>query len=107
MRSRTVLIQARVSEKLIREVDKLVEEGYYKSRTEALEDAIRHLLERYKGVGVIGKLIAQYLSGKRIRFEKEPLDLVFGNEKVRSRVIEEYGTDDIDEIIGLVRRRKS
>ncbi|RLG48796.1 MAG: CopG family transcriptional regulator, partial [Thermoproteota archaeon] len=43
-----MVVQLRLPARLVRELDRLTEEGYYGSRTEAVADAIRHLLERYR-----------------------------------------------------------
>lgn len=103
--SRTVLVQARLSERLVRELDKLVEEGYYRNRTEALEDAIRHLIERMRGLSGIGIIVAQYLSSRRLTKDVDPLDLVYGDKEVRRKIIEYYGTDDIDHVMSIMRGR--
>ncbi len=39
-------VPAKMTEKLIQELDRLVEEGWYTSRSEAIRDAVRELVER-------------------------------------------------------------
>ena len=102
---KTVLIQARLPEKLVRDLDKLVKNGYYKNRTDAIEDAIRLLLERRLKLGVIGRLVGLYLSGKIVRKKVDPLEIVIEDENVRGDIIKVFGTDEVDKIIGILRRK--
>lgn len=39
-------VPAKMTEKLVQELDRLVEEGWYTSRSEAIRDAVRDLVER-------------------------------------------------------------
>ena len=39
-------VPARMTKKLVQELDRLVEEGWYTRRSEAIRDAVRDLLER-------------------------------------------------------------
>lgn len=41
-------LPAKVTSKLIKELDELVDEGWYSSRSEAVRDAIRQLVRRNK-----------------------------------------------------------
>ncbi|MFP4001899.1 MAG: ribbon-helix-helix domain-containing protein [Thermoplasmata archaeon] len=41
-------LPAKVTPKLLEEIDDLVEEGWYSSRSEAVRDAIRQLVQRQK-----------------------------------------------------------
>ena len=43
-------ISIRLPDKLLEEIDKLVHEGTYASRTEALRDAARQLIRSQKGI---------------------------------------------------------
>ncbi len=40
-------LPAKVTQKLIHELDEIVEEGWYSSRSEAVRDAIRQLVRKY------------------------------------------------------------
>lgn len=46
---------------LLEEIDEMVREGYYASRTEAVNDALRELLKRYK----VSKLRAKDMGVRR------------------------------------------
>jgi len=48
---------------LLEEIDEMVREGYYTSRTEAVNDALRELLKRYK----LSKLHAKDMGVQRER----------------------------------------
>ncbi len=101
---RTVLVQARISEYLVEKLDKLVEEGWYKNRTEAIEDAIRHLITLwYKPLGDVGRLVLYRLRG-RLK-DMDPLEIVF-DPSIREDIVKVFGTDNIDDIVRVVRRRK-
>ncbi len=41
-------VPAKMTEKLLEELDRLVQEGWYASRSEAIRDAVRELIERRK-----------------------------------------------------------
>ncbi|KXB03670.1 hypothetical protein AKJ45_00975 [candidate division MSBL1 archaeon SCGC-AAA261F19] len=41
-------VPAKMTKKLLGELDELVEEGWYASRSEAVRDAVRELIERRK-----------------------------------------------------------
>ncbi len=43
-------VPAKLTARLTREIDELVEEGWYASRSEAIRDAVRELIERKKMV---------------------------------------------------------
>ena len=42
-----ITLPAKVTQRLINELDEIVEEGWYSSRSEAVRDAIRQLVRRY------------------------------------------------------------
>jgi len=97
-----VLIQVRLPARLVRELDKLTEEGYYGTRTEAIADAIRHLLERYERGGDVAKMVRLFLLGRKPR---SPGKIQIDHNKVREILIREFGTDDLDKILGKLRGR--
>lgn len=41
-------VPAKMTERLVQELDRLVEEGRYTSRSEAIRDAVREVVERRK-----------------------------------------------------------
>ncbi|HDD69430.1 MAG TPA: ribbon-helix-helix protein, CopG family [Candidatus Korarchaeota archaeon] len=100
--SSKVVIQVRLPAKLVRELDKLTEEGYYSNRTEAIADAIRHLLERYGRGGKTARVVRMYLLGRR---PSSPGKLEVDVESARQYLIEQFGTDELDVIVARMRRR--
>ncbi|MFX0116442.1 MAG: ribbon-helix-helix domain-containing protein [Candidatus Hodarchaeota archaeon] len=63
------VIQARVPPRLIAELDRLVEAGYYKNRSEAIVDALRHFIGTQESQSEIGRTIRLHLQG-----HQKPLD---------------------------------
>ena len=102
--SRTVLIQVRLPEKLLRKLDRLVEEGWYKNRTAAVEDAVRRLVARFASAKEPGKAVLWRMEGKLL--DVDPLKVVLDPE-VRKDIAKAFGTDDLDEVMGMVRRRSA
>ena len=101
-----VLIQARLPVTLVRELDQLLKEGYYRDRTEAIADAIRRLIEAFSRRDRIAKIVRLYLMDKLPK--DRSIDDVPKIEKiddVRRAIIEFYGTDKIDEILKKLRGR--
>lgn len=103
---KTVLLQVRVPEAIVKELDKLVAAGYFKSRSEAVAEGIRRLLLAYSGVSSgIEAAIRLYAEGalERDLGPEEPFHVDV--EEARKRVLEFFGTDDIDEIVRKLRAR--
>ncbi len=53
----SVQVNIRTTEFLATELDKIVEEGYFKSRSEAMNEGIRMLIRRYQLAKLESKLI--------------------------------------------------
>ena len=102
-----VLVQVRLPAALVAELDRLLREGYYRDRTEAIADAIRHLIERFNRSDRIGRLIRLYLMGKLPR-DSSIMDIreTESVNKVRRILREKYGTDELDRILEKIRGRK-
>jgi len=97
-----VVVEVRLPAKLVKGLDRLTEEGYYSNRTEAIADAVRHLLERYEKGGRVAKIVRMYLLGRRL----SPLRKLEVDTKVaRQYLLKRFGTDDVDVIIARTRRR--
>ncbi|MFQ6075973.1 MAG: ribbon-helix-helix domain-containing protein [Candidatus Bathyarchaeia archaeon] len=105
--SRKVVVQVRLPAVLVERLDKLTEEGFYGNRTEAIADGIRHLLERYRRGGRVGRLVRLYLMA---RVEKTvsigEIETVENPEEARKAMMNLYGTDDIDEVLSIMRGRR-
>ncbi|MFQ5980972.1 MAG: ribbon-helix-helix protein, CopG family [Candidatus Heimdallarchaeota archaeon] len=57
------VLQARVPSRLLEKLDHLVAAGYYKSRSEAIVDALRHFLGAQESSSEIAKTIRLHLQG--------------------------------------------
>ncbi|MHA1616387.1 MAG: ribbon-helix-helix domain-containing protein [Candidatus Njordarchaeales archaeon] len=102
-----VLIQVRLPATLVAELDRLLKEGYYRDRTEAIADAIRHLIERFDRLDRVGRLIRLYLM-KKLPRDSSIMDIGEAEDvdKVRRAFKERYGTDDLDKILEKIRGRE-
>lgn len=80
----THLIQIRVPEEILRRIDRYVQQGMYRSRTEVILDATRRFLERSAPSSPLELFIEKYLGGKLkpTAEASERLDRIF--DKLRS-----------------------
>lgn len=104
MTAKTILIQVRMPEKLVRTIDALQEEGIYTSRTEVILDSVRRLVSAFQTNDPIKQSVARSLHGnagsgsfRDIAKEFDPEDIVLALTKA-------YKTNSIDAIIDEVRR---
>jgi Arc/MetJ-type ribon-helix-helix transcriptional regulator len=103
---RTALLQVRVPETLVRELDKLVAAGYFKSRSEAVAEGIRRLLLAYSGAaGSIASLARLYAEGVLERDLEPGTPFEIDVDEARRRILEFFGTDSADEAVRKVRAR--
>jgi Arc/MetJ-type ribon-helix-helix transcriptional regulator len=103
---RTVLLQVRVPETLVKELDKLVAAGCFKSRSEAVAEGIRRLLLAYSGAaGSIASLARLYAEGVLERDLEPGTPFEIDVDEARRRILEFFGTDSVDEVMRKVRAR--
>jgi Arc/MetJ-type ribon-helix-helix transcriptional regulator len=103
---KTVLLQVRVPETVVRELDKLVAAGYFKSRSEAVAEGIRRLLLAYSGAaGSVASLARLYAEGVLERDLEPGTPFEIDVDEARRRILEFFGTDSIDEVVKKVRAR--
>ncbi|MGQ4914810.1 MAG: ribbon-helix-helix domain-containing protein [Candidatus Asgardarchaeia archaeon] len=104
----SILVQVRIPEKLLKKVEKLCKEGYYRSKGEVIIDAIRHLLERYEQKDEIEKLTELSILGKvpkKKSFDLTDITIDVDEDTILKNISEYFGTENIDEIINRLRRR--
>ena len=104
----SILVQVRIPEKLLKKVEKLCKEGYYRSKGDVIIDALRHLLERYEHRDEIGKLTELNILGKAPKkkdFDLTDITIDLDEESILKNLSEHFGTDKVDEIISQMRRR--
>jgi len=77
-------VQVKVPEEFLRKIDRLIETGIYRSRSEVILDATRRLLERSMPPSPLELFIEKYLAGKiePSREAEEAVSKLF--EKVRA-----------------------
>jgi metal-responsive CopG/Arc/MetJ family transcriptional regulator len=89
---------------LVKRLDEICKSGLYRNRTEAISDAVRHLLDRYLPESEISKLLELHRSGKLKRDKRlEDLYVVSNLKKVRETLRESLGTDSIDVALRKIR----
>lgn len=103
--TRKTVVQARLPSTLVERLDKLTKTGYYSDRTEAIADAIRHLLDSYAGTDEIARVVRLHELGKLPR-RTGVRGVHLADEDVRKAFIKVYGTDDVDEVMGVIRVRR-
>jgi Arc/MetJ-type ribon-helix-helix transcriptional regulator len=103
---KTVLLQVRVPETVVKELDKLVAAGYFKSRSEAVAEGIRRLLLAYSGAaGSVASLARLYAEGVLERDLEPGTPFEIDVDEARRRILEFFGTDSVDEVMRKVRAR--
>ena len=77
------MINLRLEDKLLKELDKLVKQSTFSNRSEAIKAAIRKYVEEYETQRIIKELRKHFGEGKKLGI-KEPTEKEF--EKVREKV---------------------
>lgn len=99
-------VQFRLSSYLLSQLDKLCENGVYKTRSEAITDAIRHLLERYAFEDEISMLTSKYLSNQVEKARTLDEMTILTEEEwadAEKALIDNFGTTDVDQILRKLR----
>jgi Arc/MetJ-type ribon-helix-helix transcriptional regulator len=103
---KTVLLQVRVPETVVKELDKLVAAGYFKSRSEAVAEGIRRLLLAYSGAaGSIASLVRLYAEGALEQDLEPGTPFEINVDEARRRILDFFGTDSVDGVVKKVRAR--
>ncbi|MBI2530012.1 MAG: ribbon-helix-helix protein, CopG family [Candidatus Diapherotrites archaeon] len=80
------MVNIRIGQKLLREIDSAVRNSTYESRTEFIREALRKMLDEHKKKRMIKSLRSRLGEGKRLGI-KEPTPEEF--ERIREEVWEE------------------
>jgi len=101
---KTILLQVRVPERIVKELDKLIELGIFKSRSEAVAESLRKLLLEYSKLASEEELtIVLYLLG-RLKKDLSPKDTVeVDTVEAKKNLREFFGTDKVDEVLKKIR----
>jgi len=105
---KTVLLQVRVPERIVKELDKLIELGVFRSRSEAIAESLRKLLLEYSKIVSEEELtIILYLLGK-LKRDLGPRDIVEVDvAEARKNLRKFFGTDKVDEVLRKIRSREA
>jgi Arc/MetJ-type ribon-helix-helix transcriptional regulator len=106
MRKKNVLLQVRVPEVIVEELDRLVASGYFKSRSEAVAEGIRRLLLAYSTPSKIPGSIFKLTIEASPQQDLGPGDTFEINvEEARKRILEFFGSDSVDDVVKKMRMR--
>ena len=86
------MINLRLGKNLLKEIDRIVREGLYESRTEFIREVLRKSVEERKKEKLIKSLRARLGEGKRLGI-KEPTEEEFERirEEVGNRTLKKHG----------------
>ncbi|HWR26714.1 MAG TPA: hypothetical protein VN316_02440 [candidate division Zixibacteria bacterium] len=91
----TNAVQIRMPSVLLKSIDDLVKKGFYKNKSEAIIDAVRHFVGFGRAKSDIAIFIREEMHGRKIRrnYSRKEFDAIW--EKVRSGQDwkERFGTD--------------
>jgi len=101
---KTILLQVRVSEEIVKELDRLIELGIFRSRSEAVAESLRKLLLEYSRLATEEEfVITLYLLGK-LKKDLGPSDVVEVNvDEARKNLRKFFGTDEVEKVLRKVR----
>jgi Arc/MetJ-type ribon-helix-helix transcriptional regulator len=104
MTSKTILIQVRMPEKLVRIIDALQDKGIYTSRTEVIMDGVRRLVNAYRTDDPLKLAVIRSLHGKKRTGSFRDIGSNFDPEEIASAITRAFQNDSIDQIIDGARR---
>ena len=87
----TQMINVRLGEKLITEVDRLVKVSTYNSRTEFIREAVRERLDEMKKQAAIASLKSKLGQGKGKEISDEAYEMI--REKVGKKFLKKFGIE--------------
>ena len=99
-------VQVRLSAYLLGQLDKLCEQGIFKTRSEAINDAVRHLLERNAFTNEMGMITSKYLSKNLTKSQRfEDFTVLTEEEWLETEKVlnTNFGTTDADQILRKLR----
>lgn len=106
MKAKSVLLQVKVPENVIVALDRLIEAGVFRSRSEAVAEGIRRVLIAYSSLGGELSLIDRYIAGSA----DKPLDpgstIEVDVDEARRRIANFFETDEVSEVLRKLRVRQ-
>jgi len=99
MTAKTILVQIRMPEQLVRIIDTLQDQGMYTSRTEVIMDGVRRLVNAYQTSDPLKQAVVQSLHGKKGNGSFRDILSEYDAEEVESSIKKAFKTSSIDKII--------
>ncbi|OQA60115.1 MAG: putative nickel-responsive regulator [Euryarchaeota archaeon ADurb.Bin294] len=104
MTAKTILVQIRMPEQLVRTIDSLQDQGIYTSRTEVIMDGVRRLVNAYQTSDPLKQAVIRSLHGKKASISFRDIQSEYDAEEVESSLKKALKTSSIDTIIDEGRR---
>jgi len=102
----TNAVQIRMPSVLLKSIEDLVKQGFYKNKSEAIIDAVRHFVGFEKTKSDIAIFIREELHGRKIKrgYSKKGFDVIWEKVRLGQDWKERFGTD-ADSVMQELRRR--
>jgi Arc/MetJ-type ribon-helix-helix transcriptional regulator len=103
----TNAVQIRMPSVLLKNIEDLVKQGYYKNKSEAIIDAVRHFVGFGEKKSDVAIFIKEELQGRQIKrgYSKKEFETIWEKVRLEPDWKERFGTD-ADSVMKELRRRK-
>ena len=103
----TNVVQIRMPSVLLKNIDDLVRQGFYKNKSEAIIDAVRHFVGFGQARSEIATFIREELRGRKIKrdYSKKEFDTLWEKVRLGQDWKERFGKD-ANSIMQELRRRR-
>jgi len=103
----TNAVQIRMPAVLLKSIEELVKQGFYKNKSEAIIDAVRHFVGFGKPKSDIAIFIRDEMHGRQIKhdYSKKELDAIWEKIRLGKEWKERFGTD-ADSVMEELRRSR-
>lgn len=103
----TIAVQIRMPDVLLKNIEDLIKQGYYKNKSEAIIDAVRHFVGFGKTKSEIAIFIREELHGRKIKrdYSRKDLDAIWEKVRLEDEWKERFGAD-VDSVMKELRRKR-
>jgi Arc/MetJ-type ribon-helix-helix transcriptional regulator len=103
----TNAVQIRMPSVLLKNIEDLVKQGFYKNKSEAIIDAVRHFVGFGQAKSDIAIFIREEMHGRKIKrgYSKKEFDTIWEKVRLGQDWKERFGTD-ADSVMKELRRRR-
>ena len=103
----TNAVQIRMPSVLLKNIEDLVKQGFYKNKSEAIIDAVRHFVGFERPKSDIAIFIREELHGRKLKrdYSKKEFDAIWEKVRQGNDWKERFGTD-VDNVMKELRRRQ-